>query len=170
SPTSASDVFVELGDKIPLILDGGNCSIGIESSVIDLSEKIPCLLRSGFITKEQIEEVLGYKINEPDIVSGEYKSPGMLLSHYAPNLPLRLNASNVNKNEGLLAFGDEVTNADIMLNLSDSSNLEEAATNLFAYLRRLDNMPEITSIAVMKIPDIGIGRAINDRLKRAASR
>jgi len=171
SPTSAQDVWEELGDSIPLILDGGNCQIGIESTVIDVSGKVPCILRHGFITQSQIEAVLQQPLAKPVLVEGEYKSPGLLTSHYAPTLPLRLNVTHCEANEGLLAFGTPVVKgAGVMLNLSESSNLQEAAAHLFGYLRKLDANPQLKGISVMPIPQEGIGMAINDRLQRAATR
>jgi len=166
SPTTAQHVADQLGDKIPLILDGGPCTIGVESTVVDLTGEIPTLLRPGGIPVEAIEQSLGMKVPAPVHKDGAFKSPGMLASHYAPERPLRLNANCAEPDEALLGFGPGVTNAT--LNLSESADLTEAAANLFAYLHRLDTAPH-RAIAVMPLPEDGLGRAINDRLRRAAA-
>lgn len=171
SPTAAQHVYEELGDVVPMILDGGGCNVGIESTVIDLSGDEIILLRPGIITREQIEECLGIKISTLDDVSGVLKSPGLLASHYAPSLPVRLNVVKPNSDEAYLAFGPDVpAGAKKVLNLSPVANLKEAAARLFSGLRELDNMQEYSAIAVMPIPDTGIGIAINDRLRRAEKR
>ncbi len=165
SPTMAAHVGASLGGKISCILDGGTCSIGLESTVVDLSTDSPTLLRPGGVTLDQIEAVIG-----PVEISGENdtpKSPGMLSSHYAPDAPMRLNAEEFGKNECVLGFGS--TAPKDALNLSDSGDLVEAAANLFAMLHQLDQ-PGAASIAVMPIPEEGLGLAINDRLRRAAQR
>ena len=166
SPTTAQHVADQLGDKIPLILDGGPCTIGVESTVLDLTKEAPTLLRPGGISVETIEQHLNMRISTSAPRNGTFKSPGMLTSHYAPVRPLRLNAHNVEPGEALLGFGPGGTGAT--LNLSESSNLTEAAANLFAYLHRLDAAPH-QAIAVMPLPEEGLGRAINDRLRRAAA-
>lgn len=167
SPTEARHVAESLGDEI-MILDGGACEVGIESTVIDLSGDTPTLLRHGSITADMIVEKTGIRVVENK--NAPKHSPGMLAKHYAPNLPLRLNAVDVKPEEALLAFGPDVpTGATAVLNLSETGNMSEAAHNLFAFMRRLDN-GNYSAIAVMPIPDNGIGRAINDRLRRAALR
>lgn len=169
SPTTAMHVYEELGDDIPLILDGGACEVGIESTVVDLSGDEVVLLRPGFVTREQLEYVTGKKV----FLAGEgeaLKSPGMLASHYAPSLKVRLNVEQPHADEALLAFGPNVPEgAKFIINLSEKGDLKEAAAHLFASLRALDRPDKYSSIAVMKIPDTGIGMAINDRLKRAAA-
>jgi L-threonylcarbamoyladenylate synthase len=166
SPTAAAHVAEELGDNIALILDGGPTAVGLESTVLDLSGETPALLRPGAVTIEQLTELLG-PIATP--TSGRMMSPGMLASHYAPSLPVRLAATEARPGEALLAFGPEAPPSFIeILWLSHSGDLAEAAANLFAMLRRLDR-PSFTGIAVMPIPEHGLGRAINDRLRRAAS-
>jgi len=169
SPTNADHVGQSLGDKVDLILDGGNCRIGVESTVLAVDGPVPVLLRPGGVTIEELRDVVGpIDLADSDDASRP-KSPGMLESHYAPNLPVRLNAPAANPGEALLAFGPttpEVLNA--ALNLSPDGKLDEAAANLFDYLRALDQ-DNYTGIAVMPIPDHGIGRAINDRLHRAAA-
>ncbi len=161
SPTLARHVEEELGDKLAMILDGGACSVGIESTVLDLSGNAPVILRPGSVTKAMIEGVIGAVRLSGD---GAIKSPGMLESHYAPNAIVRLNAENAEAGETLLAFGS----AEGDLNLSKNGDLTEAAANLFAMLRVLDKTA--TRIAVSPIPMEGLGIAINDRLQRAAVR
>jgi L-threonylcarbamoyladenylate synthase len=160
SPTEARHVGDEFGSDIA-ILDGGKCSEGIESTVIDLTGA-PTVLRPGTITQEAIEAVIG-KIATTH--NGSIKSPGMLEKHYAPNTPLRLNAMHADSGELLLAFGAALTGS--AENLSPSGDLKEAAANLFHMLRALDKK-DAKGIAVMPIPEEGLGIAINDRLRRAA--
>jgi L-threonylcarbamoyladenylate synthase len=166
SPTEASHVAEEFGDSVALILDGGRTLVGLESTVLDLSGDTPALLRPGGITSEQLTELLG-PIAAPD--ESQPKSPGMLPSHYAPSLPLRLDAVSAQPGEALLAFGPNVPPgfAEVLW-LSRFGDLSEAAANLFAMLRQLDR-PSFTGIAVMPIPEQGLGCAINDRLRRAAA-
>jgi L-threonylcarbamoyladenylate synthase len=169
SPTTAENVCEELGDKINLIIDGGNCSIGIESTVVDMTTPEPIILRPGFVTKEQIENVLGKQSSYNQGKEQSLKSPGMLASHYAPSIPVRLNADEVREGEVLLAFGDRLPKGDyISENLSLAADLNEAAKNLYLLLRKLDTS-KFKSIAVMPVPYEGIGVAINDRLSRAAA-
>lgn len=168
STTSAELVYKELGDKIPLILDGGICQVGIESTVIDLTNNKPTIMRHGFITKEQIENTLEREVYNIGEVGETLKSPGLLLSHYAPSIPVRLNIENPLQSEALIAFGSNVPQgAKQTINLSVQGDLKEAAANLFATLHKLDR-EEFSAIAVMPITNSGIGAAINDRLKRAA--
>ena len=136
--------------------------------MLDLTGEAPALLRPGGITLEQLQASLG-AIAIATTAAGPARSPGMLASHYAPSLPLRLNATESRPGEALLAFRPNIPAgfAEIQW-LSHSADLAEAAANLFAMLRRLDR-PEFSSIAVMPIPDHGLGRAINDRLHRAAA-
>lgn len=175
SPTTAQHVRDELGDAVPLILDGGPCNVGLESTVVDVSGDAPVLLRPGSITRAMVERALGLSAevareNSSPLQGEEFKSPGQLESHYAPSIPVRLNATEVAADEALLAYGAVVpTGAATMLNLSPRGDLIEAAANLFAHLRALDD-PRHRAIAVMPIPAAGIGEAINDRLRRAAHR
>jgi L-threonylcarbamoyladenylate synthase len=183
SPTEARHVADLLGDKVDLILDGGKCPGGHESTVLDLSVPEARILRPGLVTAEEIAAVLGAPVavaqaaaaltdrsGAGEIISDEeIKSPGMLASHYAPKKPLRLNADGADPGEALLAFGPNPPRSILAsLNLSPTGDLVEAAANLFAYLHRLD-ASQAHTIAVMPIPEIGIGAAINDRLKRAAA-
>jgi L-threonylcarbamoyladenylate synthase len=166
SPTTAVHVAEWLGDRVAAILDGGPTPIGVESTIIDLSGAISRLLRPGGLPSEEIESVIG-PLTEAE-ASIAPRAPGMLESHYAPDLPLRINATQVDPDEALLAFGRDVPpGARMTLNLSASGNLNEAAANLFAHLRLLD-ATGAARIAVMPIPARGLGRAINDRLRRAA--
>ena len=164
SPTSAAHVAEELGDAVALILDGGQCEIGLESTVLDVSGEAPVVLRPGGVPAEALEEALGRPV-ETAAAGDAVKSPGMLESHYAPSVGLRMNAARAQPGEALLGFGPAPQAA---LNLSESGDLREAAANLFAHLRALDR-PEYTGIAVMPIPEEGLGHAINDRLRRAAA-
>lgn len=171
SPTRAEHVAESLGDKVPMILDGGPCLVGVESTVLDLSTATPTLLRPGGVTREAIETVIGPIALSHAIPTGEasHKSPGQMQSHYAPERPVRLEATSVAADEGLLAFGPTVpTGAMLTYNLSPTADLGEAAANLFSMLRALDR-PGIGRIAVMPIPQTGLGLAINDRLRRAAA-
>lgn len=167
SPTTAQHVRDELGSGIHCILDGGACSVGLESTVVDVSGEAPVLLRPGFITQDMLELALKKHVLSPE--SGKIIAPGMLASHYAPSLPVRLNARSVQSDEALLAFGGDIPpSAADVLNLSVRGDLVEAAANLFAHLRALDK-PGYNCIAVMPIPEEGLGIAINDRLGRAAA-
>jgi L-threonylcarbamoyladenylate synthase len=171
SPTTAAHVQESLGGHVAMILDGGPCAIGIESTVVDLCGSIATILRPGGVTEEAIAEAIGRgairTLASDD--STAPRSPGQLATHYAPDLPLRTNAKDVSAREALLAFGPDLpAGAAITLNLSPSADLSEAAANLFAMLRALDR-PGLEGIAVMPIPDEGLGQAINDRLRRAAN-
>jgi L-threonylcarbamoyladenylate synthase len=171
SPTRAEHVAESLGDRVAMIIDGGPCAVGVESTVLDLSTATPTLLRPGGATREAIEAVIGPVALSDAVPSGEaaLKSPGQLASHYAPARPVRLGATTVDAGEGLLAFGPTVPSGAVLAyNLSPSGDLGEAAANLFAMLRLLDRSG-IDRIAVMPIPETGLGLAINDRLRRAAA-
>jgi L-threonylcarbamoyladenylate synthase len=163
SPTTAGHVLDGLGDRVAMILDGGRCRVGIESTVVDLGGGQPALLRSGGIPAEAIEAVIG-PLAGPE--AGPTRSPGLLGRHYAPGRPVRLAATAARPGEALLGFGPHAPAG--CLNLSPTGDLREAAANLFAALRALDR-PDVAGIAVMPIPETGLGRAINDRLRRAAA-
>jgi len=162
SPTSAAHVEEGLGGKIDLILDGGRTPIGIESTVIGFEADRPVLLRPGAVPREAIERIVGLLARPAGTA---ITSPGQLASHYAPRTKLRLNAHDAAPGEVLLGFGPS---AVATLNLSPSSDLAEAAANLFAMLRILD-AKGASAIAVMPIPSVGLGEAINDRFMRAAA-
>jgi len=168
SPTTAQHVLADLGGRIDLAIDGGATSVGLESTIVSCIDT-PALLRPGGLPREAIERVLGHPLavaNEPPDEAP--LAPGMLASHYAPRTPLRLNASDLRPGEALLALGADAPNAARVLNLSISGDLVEAAANLFSHLRALDNFGA-RAIAVMPIPNEGLGEAINDRLARAAA-
>jgi len=168
SPTTAAHVADSLDGRVDLILDGGACAVGLESSVLDLTGGRPLLLRPGGIPKEELEGTLG-SIEEDSSQEDAPRSPGRLASHYAPGQPLRLEAREVNPDEALLAFGPAPpAGARTTLNLSQNGDIVEAAANLFAMLHALDD-PRHAAIAVMPIPERGLGAAINDRLRRAAA-
>lgn len=169
SPTMAEHVEAEFGNRLAMILDGGPTRVGLESTVLDLTGERAVLLRPGGITRETLEASLGeIDVATPDQPDSP-KSPGMLLSHYAPRLPVRLTCDDPQPGEALLAFGPDVPEGFAeVFNLSPTGTLVEAAANLFAALRALDK-PEFSGIAVMPIPPQGIGLAILDRLRRAAA-
>lgn len=173
SPTEAAHVAASLGARVPLILDGGPCAVGLESTVLDLSGPQAAILRPGAVTAQDLTPFVGPIVEalEAPETSGSagLKGPGMLLSHYAPRRPVRLGATTVAADEALLAFGPAVPlGAAETLNLSQAGDLKEAAARLFACLHRLDALP-VRAIAVMPIPAEGLGAAINDRLRRAAA-
>jgi len=166
SPTTAAHVATGLGERVDLILDGGPCPVGVESTVLDLTGPAPVLLRPGGVPPEVLEEVIG-PLARPE-ADTPLASPGMAGAHYAPRLPMRLEATTAESDEGLLAFGADVpAGAALTINLSQTGDLEEAAANLFAALHALDR-PDLRAIAVMPVPERGLGAAINDRLRRAA--
>ncbi|QWG19753.1 threonylcarbamoyl-AMP synthase [Bradyrhizobium sediminis] len=174
SPTTAAHVQGDLTGRIDLIVDGGPVAVGVESTIVGCIEQ-PMLLRPGGLPRAEIERVLGRALAQPpadpDADSGQPLAPGMLASHYAPRTRVRLNADRVEPGEALLAFGPaSVPGSDgaaAIMNLSPRSNVDEAAANLFGYLRALDTK-DARAIAVMPIPHHGLGEAINDRLRRAA--
>ncbi|MEO8420703.1 MAG: L-threonylcarbamoyladenylate synthase [Hyphomicrobium sp.] len=169
SPTQAAHVLGDLGDDVALILDGGPTAYGLESTVVDARGNVPVLLRPGAVTAETIEAVLGCSLVRATIDSERPNAPGQLASHYAPDARVRLGAVDVRRGEALLAFGASVPPTEgPVINLSPTGDLTEAAANLFAALRALDAGGAET-IAVMPVPEEGIGEAINDRLRRAAA-
>lgn len=166
SPTTAAHVLESLGDRIEAILDGGPCQLGLESTIVGLAGERALLLRPGGVESERIAAIIG-PLGKPSQTRVE--APGMLASHYAPHATVRLNAREVRAGEALLAFGPAPPpGAVATLNLSTRGDLAEAATNLFAHLRSLDRSGA-ACIAVMEIPEHGLGLAINDRLRRAAA-
>ena len=168
SPTRAEHVQLTDETLVSVILDAGPCNVGLESTIVSLAGGTPTLLRPGSITKEQIEDVVGGVIDGP-ASSNTPTAPGQLESHYAPNASVRLNVKTPDSHEGFLGFGPTSSSSGSKhLNLSPSGNLAEAAANLYDYLRKLDAL-ECDVIAVAPIPQTGVGKAINDRLKRAAA-
>lgn len=164
SPTRAEDVADAFGDSVALVLDGGPCEAGIESSIVSLLPGEPArLLRPGAIPRDRLEAITG-RLAEAG--TGDVSAPGQLVSHYAPRAAIRLNATDVRADEVLLGFGADAP-ADAP-NLSRAGDTVEAAANLYRMLRELDAAGADT-IAVMPIPDEGLGEAINDRLARAAA-
>ncbi|MFL5297359.1 MAG: L-threonylcarbamoyladenylate synthase [Phenylobacterium sp.] len=161
SPTTFADAMEETGAAAAFALDGGPCRVGLESTVVSLLDA-PRLLRPGAVTREEIEAVAG---SLAEAEADRKRSPGRLTRHYAPNLPLRLNALEREPNEVWIGFGPH---GGAGFNLSPEGDLAEAAANLFAYLRAADRSMGAAGIAVAPIPDTGLGEAINDRLRRAA--
>ena len=171
SPTRAEHIAGSLDIEPDLIIDDGPCPIGLESTVVDASGDSLCVLRHGAVTLEDLGADFGpvADASATGAIRNLVKSPGMLARHYATSLPLRLDARSASPDEAFLAFGNSApTGAAKTENLSPSGDLTEAAANLFAMLRSLDS-PEYQAIAVTPIPDRGLGRAINDRLRRAAA-
>jgi L-threonylcarbamoyladenylate synthase len=164
----------DLEGRIDLIVDGGAVAVGVESTIVGCFEA-PMLLRPGGVPRNQIEALLGRTLVQPPEdahhETGQPLAPGMLASHYAPRTKVRLNAQGVEPGEALLAFGADglpgVDAAVAVMNLSAERDLAEAAANLFSYLRALDAKTP-RAIAVMPVPQHGLGEAINDRLRRAA--
>ncbi|MGD0532471.1 MAG: L-threonylcarbamoyladenylate synthase [Methyloceanibacter sp.] len=167
SPTTAAHVEAELGNLPVMTLDGGSCSLGLESTVLGIEGDEVTLLRLGALPRVAIETVLGHRLAAPEAGAGPI-SPGQLATHYAPGTPLRLDAIDAREGEALLAFGPDALDFEgPMINVSPRGDLAEAAVNFFAALRELDARGA-SSIAVMPIPRHGLGEAINDRLERAA--
>lgn len=175
SPTTAAHVEADLAGRIDMILDGGGVDVGVESTIVGCFAA-PVLLRPGGAPREAIERVLGHALLTPSAPAETDQqqplAPGMLTSHYAPRARVRLGAADVAPDEALLAFGPSPVaghdHAAAVMNLSEHGDLDEAAANLFGYLRALDAAGS-RSIAVMPIPEHGLGEAINDRLRRAAA-
>jgi len=170
SATAAIHVAEELGDRVDLILAAGKTRYGLESTILDLSAAEPVLLRPGAVSETDIAEIIGpVRVGPGD--AERPNAPGQLRRHYAPSTRLRLNALSAEAGEALLAFGPASLagrNAEAVMNLSETGDLTEAAANLFAMIRALDAGGH-RGIAVMPIPDQGLGIAINDRLSRAAA-
>jgi L-threonylcarbamoyladenylate synthase len=162
NPTTAAHVMAGLAGRIEAVLDGGPCPVGLESTIIGLTGT-PTLLRHGGLPTEEIEALLGQPLAQ-DTTPGKLTAPGQMASHYAPRAAIRLNATAAAPGEVLLGFGPMACD----LNLSPGAALTEAAANLFPHLHSLDAQGART-IAVAPIPDTGLGRAINDRLRRAAA-
>ena len=165
SPTTAAHVAAGLGAHIDLIIDGGACPAGLESTIIAPGEEGAVMLRPGALARADIELLTG-PLGSPETASG-ILAPGMMKRHYAPRARLRLGATSVVEGEAFLAFGPPPSGVSPSLNLSIRGDLAEAASNLFAMLRALDVSHD--SIAVAPIPETGLGEAINDRLRRGAA-
>jgi L-threonylcarbamoyladenylate synthase len=167
SPTTATHVLADLRGRIDLIIDAGPCAVGVESTIVSCVDQ-PVLLRPGGVPREAIERILGTPLTIATVPEDAPVAPGMLTSHYAPKTALRLDADAPERGEALLAFGAAPPFSGPTFNLSPRGNLIEAAANLFSHLRALD-ASGATRIAVMKVPQEGLGEAINDRLTRAAA-
>ncbi len=176
SPTNPAHVAQSLGSSVDMILADGACAVGLESTIVDCTGAKPLILRSGGVGAKELSDILGreiaYDLGEDQ---GNIKSPGQLLKHYAPSIPVRLNAIDLEEGEALLSFGSAKFMGvkggsnlpdNMVRHLSKDGDLYEAAANLFAMMRELDNSA-YKGIAVMNIPEQGIGIAINDRLRRA---
>lgn len=166
SPTTAEHVMTGLGGRIAAVLQDGACGVGLESTIVGLAGEAPMLLRPGGLAAEDIEAELGQPLLSRDI-HDPLTAPGQLLSHYAPNARVRLNAAVAEAGECYLGFGQYCGARAGDLNLSPDADLIEAAANLFGYLHQLDALGK--PIAVASIPQTGLGVAINDRLQRAAA-
>jgi len=167
SPTSAKDVLEEFGNKIKFILDGGQCKIGLESTILDLTGK-PSILRPGSITIEKIQKILKKKIKIKKNLK-KIKAPGQLKLHYSPGIPVKMNRKNIEKHQALIGFGKKFKVGKNYFNLSKKGNLKEAANNLYKTMRKIRKR-NFKSIAVVKIPNTEIGYAINDRLRKASGK
>ena len=167
SPTTAEHVAASLGDKVDMILDGGACKIGVETTIIDLTTPEIVMLRAGGLSKEDIESFTGEKVIISHGDPNKPSAPGQLLKHYAPRMPMRINVleEDVRPDEFFIGFGQT---PKAQLNLSPSGNLSEAASNLFAYMRIAETHTEYSGIAMSPIPEDGLGLAINDRIRRAS--
>ena len=165
SPVTALDVAEEFKKKIKVIIDGGRSKIGIESTVIDLSGKLK-ILRPGAISASEISRVLKKKVKIIKKIKS-IKSPGMIKKHYSPNIPMKLNQKYFTTNHAFIVFGKKYKKSQNTFNLSKKSSLQEAASNLYKIFRKIKNL-KYNKINVVKIPNKGIGIAINDRLKHAA--
>ena len=168
SPTTADAVYDSLGDKVDMILDGGACAVGVESTILDLTTPQAVLLRAGGVTKEELEQALNETVQISDGNPNRPTSPGQLLKHYAPAKTLRINAISREPGELFIGFGAGYEWAD--LNLSPTGDLREAAANLFAYMRQADKDTRFSRMAMAPIPQRGMGLAINDRIRRASKR
>jgi L-threonylcarbamoyladenylate synthase len=172
SPTRPEHVEEQLGKKIAYILDGGPCRVGVESTIVGFEDERPIIFRLGGITQEQIEDVVG-KVTVQTHSTSNPKAPGQLKSHYAPRKKVvlgdlsELQKTYAGKTVGILSFQQE-SHSHFQYILSPSGSLDEAAQNLFSSLRELDKMP-VDLILVELVPDTGLGKAINDRLRRAAA-
>ncbi|MCE2890545.1 MAG: L-threonylcarbamoyladenylate synthase [Hyphomonadaceae bacterium] len=167
SPTTADHVREEFGDKLALVLDGGPSAVGLESAVVAVSGDQATLLRLGGLSREALEAVAGPLLSPDASAKAAPASPGMVLRHYAPRAPLRLNALSAEAGEVMIGFGPGYKGAEF--NLSPSGDLTEAAAQLFAMLRAADALNP-TAIVITAIPETGLGEAIADRLARAAER
>lgn len=173
SPTTAEHVNADLGGRIDLVIDGGPCPVGVESTIVKVEDGRIRLLRPGGVPVEAIEAATGLSVERPKAAgTAAIEAPGMLASHYAPNAHVRLEATRITAGEALIRFGaapvEGMEKAQAVFELSPSGDLNEAAANLFGLLKKADQTGA-AGIAVTPIPNRGLGEAINDRLKRAAA-
>ncbi len=169
SPTTAAHVEHSLKGAVDLIVDAGTCDLGLESTIVGFSGLGPVLLRPGAISAEEIEDVIEQPLIRYTYEKSNPQAPGQLPSHYAPRAQVRLNVHDVQNYEALLGFGPDMpATSNPSINLSETGNLEQAAARLFSALHELDGSG-VDTIAVMPIPQTGLGEAINDRLTRAAA-
>lgn len=179
SPTTSQHVLEGLGGRIDAVLDSGPCPVGLESTVLDLSGTEPTLLRPGGVAVNDLEACIGpIQRGAPSVVvdrpvtSAGLRSPGLMVSHYAPALPVWLNITQATEDAALLAFGPSPPAARCVFQLSETGNITEAAARLFEGLRWLDRQGALlgaSRIVVMPVPQDGLGLAINDRLLRASA-
>lgn len=165
SPTTAMHVYQSLGNKVDMILDGGACQIGLESTIIDLTTSNTTILRAGFVGLQDIEKVLGQTVYISSGNPDQPSAPGQMLKHYAPKKQVRINVTTPDDDELYIGFGTYDNN---LLNLSKSGDLIEGASNLFAYMHLADEQTKYSKIAIAPIPNEGIGIAINDRIFKAS--
>ncbi|APG90232.1 L-threonylcarbamoyladenylate synthase [Sinorhizobium americanum] len=172
SPTSAAHVEADLGAKLKLILDAGPAEIGLESTILKVEDGRLRLLRPGGLDAAEIEALTGLPVERPEAAGATIEAPGMLPSHYAPGAAVRLNATDVHTGEALIRFGGKAlpgeNAAALVLDLSPSGDLREAAANLFDYMKKADASGART-IAFSPVPSEGLGEAILDRMQRAAA-
>ena len=172
SSTTADHVAADLGDRVPLILDGGPAAIGLESTILKPTGTGIELLRPGGLAAAEIEAVSGVRLTRTQDAAPAIEAPGMLRSHYAPDAPLHINAQTAAAGDAVITFAGKAIpgdgNASVILDLSPSGDLREAAANLFDFMKRADAMAK-GAIVVAPIPKGGLGEAINDRLERAAA-
>ena len=167
SSTKASHVIESFGEDIELVIDSGQSEYGLESTIIDLSLEKILIRRLGVIDKKLLEKKLEIKIYEQyKSKNNKPNSPGQSFKHYSPNTPIKLNVKNPGENDAFLGFGSMKLNHKPFLNLSENGDLNEAAFNLFNFLRKLDKL-EKKKISIYPIPKKGIGKVINERLNRA---
>lgn len=176
SPTEPKHVNKQLGDKLDYILDGGSCKVGIESTIVGIEDNKVCVYRLGGLALEELEKVIG-KVELRINLSSDPKAPGQLKNHYAPKKPLfigdldKLIHEHKTKQLTVICFGKKINVGKncVLLNLSETKNMQEAAINLFKFLRLADEN-DSDNVLCEFLPDEGLGKAINDRLKRAATK
>ena len=165
SPVNSKDVYDEFKKKISLILDGGKCKIGIESTVVDLTN-YPKILRPGIIDKSKIEKTLKLDISN-SIIHKKNRSPGMMKKHYSPGIPVLINQNKYDGKSAFIYLGNKYKNKKNFFSLSKKSSLDKAASNLYKIFRIIKKKG-YKKIQISKIPEIGAGIAINDRIRRAS--